>query len=219
MTDAAVDTSDLRVFIVDDDEAVRESTELLLRLQGYATESAGDGRQALERVVAFRPELVLLDIGMPRMDGYQVARRMLELDFPSPPLLVAVTAFTHAEASQRCAEAGFDYKLHKPVDFDVFDRLVLLLQENHRLRRQMQWQVDVSDENSRGIIRLAIHMASTLLDVASTTCSSETRERCLRKAHKALDDAGRWLNKRSPNDQELRTSLIRLTHRLIGMRG
>lgn len=106
----------LRVLVVDDNQYAAESLAMLLRLKGHAVVTASDGRTALEAASADPPEVVLLDIGMPRMDGYEVARRLRARPEMQQALLVATTGFGLDEDRQRARQAGFDYHLVKPVD-------------------------------------------------------------------------------------------------------
>src|SRR4249919_2014755 len=83
----------LRVLIVDDEPDTVDTTALLLSLDGHEVETANDGPKAIDRAAAFRPDLVLLDIGMPTLDGYAVARRIHGLALPPRPYIAAVTGY------------------------------------------------------------------------------------------------------------------------------
>ncbi len=115
----------LRVMIVDDNRDAADSLSMLLQFEGRHTLCAYSGEQALQDIVAFDPQLVLLDIGLPGLDGYEVARRLKTI---SPALrVVALSGYSQAEDQQRSAAAGCDAHLVKPVDLDslkgVFARL------------------------------------------------------------------------------------------------
>ncbi len=115
----------LRVMIVDDNRDAADSLSMLLQFEGRHTLCAYSGEQALQDFVAFDPQLVLLDIGLPGLDGYEVARRLKTI---SPALrVVALSGYGQAEDQQRSAAAGCDAHLVKPVDLDalksVFARL------------------------------------------------------------------------------------------------
>lgn len=104
------------VLIVDDNVDAAETLALLLGLEGHATRVAHSGEEALQRVAERRPEWVFLDIGMPGMDGYAVARRLRE-QWPAAGLvLVALTGWGNLEDRRRAEAAGFDLHLTKPVD-------------------------------------------------------------------------------------------------------
>jgi CheY-like chemotaxis protein len=87
-----------------------------LRVLGHEVEVAYDGESALEKARAFRPEVVLLDLGMPGMDGYEVARRLRASEAGSHLKLIAQTGWAQEEDRRRTREAGFDAHLAKPVD-------------------------------------------------------------------------------------------------------
>jgi two-component system CheB/CheR fusion protein len=105
-----------RVLVVDDNVDAADSLGLLLRLSGQETRMAYDGPTALLVAEAFRPQLVLLDIGMPGMDGYEVARRLRGLPVLEGVVLVAVTGWGQEEDRLRSRAAGFDDHLVKPAD-------------------------------------------------------------------------------------------------------
>jgi CheY-like chemotaxis protein len=121
---AQIATGSRRVLVVDDNEDSAESMAVLLRLQGHEVRLAYDGLSALEEAHAFRPELIFLDLDLPKMDGYEVARRLQ----PSMKgvTLVAMTGYGQEEDRQRTQEAGFDLHLVKPVDYDRLEELLSL---------------------------------------------------------------------------------------------
>ncbi len=93
-----------------------ESLALLLRLRGHDVETAHDGLAALKKAGSFHPEVVLLDIGLPGLDGYQVAGRLRRRRRTAKALLVALTGYGQEEDQRLSREAGFDHHLTKPVD-------------------------------------------------------------------------------------------------------
>jgi len=113
-------TPSRRVLVVDDNVTSAQSLARVFKLEGHDVRVAYDGSHALEAVVSFRPQVVLMDIGLPGMDGYEVARRLRgDPEFGEGiALLVAVTGYAEDEARRRSREAGFDYHLVKPVDPD-----------------------------------------------------------------------------------------------------
>jgi PAS domain S-box-containing protein len=114
-----------RVLVVDDNEDSADSLALLLELKGHEVRVALDGPAALATAHAFQPEVVLLDIGLPGMDGYEVARRLrAERAGEGGLLLVALTGYGQDEDRRRSREAGFDHHLVKPVDFDELTRVL-----------------------------------------------------------------------------------------------
>lgn len=112
-------TSAKRVLVVDDNEDAAESLALLLQTKGYDTRAAFDGFQGLAAVAEFDPDVVFLDIGMPVLDGLEVARR-LRAQYPDRGLrLVALTGWGLPDDHRRSAQAGFDAHMVKPVAFDT----------------------------------------------------------------------------------------------------
>jgi signal transduction histidine kinase len=110
----------LRVLIVDDNRDAADSLAMLLQFEGQQTRCAYSGESALQEVAAFDPQLVLLDIGLPGLDGYEVARR---LKAAAPKLrVIALSGYGQVEDRQRSAAAGFDAHLVKPVDLDALKR-------------------------------------------------------------------------------------------------
>ncbi len=105
----------LRILVVEDSQDTRETLRELLELDGNAVDVAEDGPTGLARVLAERPDVALVDVGLPRLDGYQVASRLREA-LGQSIVLVALTGYGAPEDRQRAQEAGFDAHLVKPVD-------------------------------------------------------------------------------------------------------
>ncbi len=105
-----------RILVVDDYPRVAETLMKMLVRAGHDVKIALDGPTALEEFSTFQPEVVVLDIGLPSMDGYEVARRIRNATTPRPVTLIAVTGYGQKEDRQRSREAGFDHHLTKPVD-------------------------------------------------------------------------------------------------------
>jgi len=103
-----------RVLVVDDNVDSAETIAEILKLWGHEVQTAHDGSEALEAARAQRPDAVLLDLGLPIMDGFETARR-LRAEGLSATLLVAVSGYGGAEDRRRATEAGFDSHLTKPV--------------------------------------------------------------------------------------------------------
>jgi two-component system CheB/CheR fusion protein len=111
-----------RVLIVDDNEDAANSLAMILKLGGHETASVYTAVDALQRAADFRPDVVLLDIGLPGMDGYEVAQKMRELPGLRDIRLVAVTGYGRSDDRLRARDAGFDDHLTKPVEFAVLER-------------------------------------------------------------------------------------------------
>jgi PAS domain S-box-containing protein len=114
----------IRVLVVDDDSDVRESTALLLGLNGYEVKTADSGEQAITLIGTFHPDVVLLDIGMPGENGYQVAQRIRRLPGGGDLLLIALSGYGRAEDLVRSREAGFDHHLVKPLNLNALCSLM-----------------------------------------------------------------------------------------------
>jgi CheY-like chemotaxis protein len=117
-----------RVLIVDDNEDAANSLAMLLKLGGHETASVYSASDALSHATAFRPDVVLLDIGLPGMDGYEVAQQMRELPGLRNVRLVAVTGYGRSEDRIRARDAGFDDHLVKPVEFALLERTIAAVQ-------------------------------------------------------------------------------------------
>jgi PAS domain S-box-containing protein len=113
-----------RILVVDDNPDAVRSTAMLLALRGHEVRTATSGTVALEVARQFRPEVALLDVGMPGMDGYEVARRLRREPTLRQVLLVALTGWSKDEDRQRSREAGFDHHLVKPVDLEQLHTLL-----------------------------------------------------------------------------------------------
>jgi len=103
-----------RLVIVDDNDEVRDMLVEILELDGYAVEQAADGQQGLARILSARPNAALIDIGLPKLDGYEVARRARDV-LGDSLILVAMSGYGQAEDRARAAQAGFDAHITKPA--------------------------------------------------------------------------------------------------------
>ncbi len=120
---AATGDGSQRVLVVDDNVDAAESLAMLLRLDGHEVEIAHDGFQALELAIAARPTVVLLDIGLPGMDGYEVCRR-LRAEGLTDTRVIAMTGYGQDKDRQRAMEAGFDEHTVKPVEFEKLTKIL-----------------------------------------------------------------------------------------------
>src|SRR5262245_27951905 len=105
-----------RILVVDDDADTVASLAMLLKIHGYEVQTARDGSEAIAVALRWRPEFVLLDIGLPDMDGYQVALRLRQEASCQGIVLIAVTGYGSPEDRTRSREAGIDDHLLKPVE-------------------------------------------------------------------------------------------------------
>jgi DNA-binding response OmpR family regulator len=118
-----------RILIADDNQDSAISLALLLNAKGHETRTAHDGVDALAIADEFRPEFVLLDIGMPRLNGYDTARQLRKKSWAQGMFLVALTGWGQQRDRQFSLDAGFDSHLVKPVDLAEIDRLLAMLGE------------------------------------------------------------------------------------------
>jgi CheY-like chemotaxis protein len=113
-----------KLLIIDDNIDAASSLAMLLRLKGHETRVAHDGPTAVAAAASYQPEVILLDIGMPGMDGYEVARRVRAGPNGESVLLIALTGWGQEEDRRRTAEAGFDHHIVKPPDADALAALL-----------------------------------------------------------------------------------------------
>jgi CheY-like chemotaxis protein len=113
-----------KIMVVDDLQDSADSLALLFDALGHTTMTSYDGQHAVQAARAFEPDIVFLDINMPILDGYGAARAMRDLRVDDPPVLVALTAVAGPDAKRRADEAGFDFYVTKPADFNLLITLV-----------------------------------------------------------------------------------------------
>lgn len=113
-----------RILVVDDNIDSAESLAMMLELSGHDVATAHDGVEAIELAREFRPHVALLDLGMPKLDGYEAARSIRRQSWGQKIMLVALTGWGQQEDKRRSREAGFDAHLVKPIDFDALEELV-----------------------------------------------------------------------------------------------
>jgi CheY-like chemotaxis protein len=120
-----------RILIVDDNPDGAESLAMLLEEFGHETYQAHDGLEALDAAERVRPEAVLLDIGLPKLNGYEVCRRLRQQPWGEGLTIVALTGWGQEDDRLRSHQAGFDTHLVKPVDLDLLLKLLASLPSNH----------------------------------------------------------------------------------------
>lgn len=109
----------LRILVVDDSPDAVDSLALLLELNGHEVRRGRDGLDALVAAVAFRPHVVILDIGMPKLNGYEVARQLRREPWGKTAVLIALTAWGEERDKQDALDAGFDRHFTKPADLEA----------------------------------------------------------------------------------------------------
>ena len=114
----------LRILIADDNTGSAESLSILLGLEGHSTRIATDGLEAVEIAEQLRPNVIVLDIGMPRLNGLDACRRIRRQSWSASTLLIALSGWSQDADLKRSEEAGFDAHLVKPVDHDALRKLL-----------------------------------------------------------------------------------------------
>jgi CheY-like chemotaxis protein len=148
----------LRILVVDDNRDAADSLAALLQLLGHPVTVAYDGPSGLRAAATDRPDCVFLDITMPGMNGYEVARRLrAELGRVK---LIALTAFSDPVHVERAAAAGFDHRLTKPADLAELEELVTMLQRIKEL-------AETTEQLARQNVSLADETRSLLKEVKS----------------------------------------------------
>jgi CheY-like chemotaxis protein len=118
-----------RIVVIEDNVDANESLKAVLHMVGHEVSSAFDGIAGVERIRELVPHVVLCDIGLPGMSGYQVAERLRETGHAPMPIMIALTGYGQPEDVTRALAAGFDHHLTKPVDIEALLRLVAALGE------------------------------------------------------------------------------------------
>jgi CheY-like chemotaxis protein len=113
-----------RILVVDDSQVQAKSLSMLLELMGHEVRLAHDGPSALQISTEFLPDVALIDVGLPGMSGYEVARRIREQPELRHMVLIAQTGWGREEDRQTSREAGFDHHLPKPIDHQLLEKIL-----------------------------------------------------------------------------------------------
>jgi len=119
-----------RILVVDDNHDSALSLAMMLSIMGHETRTAHDGESALVTAEEFHPDVVLLDIGLPKLNGYEVAQRIREHSWGASMFLIAVTGWGQEEDRQRSSEVGLDVHMVKPVEPAALERILADLRRN-----------------------------------------------------------------------------------------
>ena len=177
-----------RVLVVDDSPDTCESTAMLLQCWGHDARTAFNGSQALRKVVTFAPDLVLLDIEMPEMDGLQVARAIRETKVVKEPVIAAVSGHSSLLHKQQCAAAGCDHYLLKPVEPVAFDQLLQLVRrERAAMRKNVLTLKHEQVSAFFALSRSHLEFGELILDVAATIKEASIKQRCLYNAQRLVE--------------------------------
>jgi len=113
-----------RIVVADDNADSAASLAMMLRILGHEVQTAHDGQQAVELAETFRPDVMLLDIGMPRMDGYEAAQHLRKNPELGRVILIALTGWGQDDDKRRAEEAGFNHHVTKPIDLAALQSLL-----------------------------------------------------------------------------------------------
>jgi DNA-binding response OmpR family regulator len=145
-------TSSVRVLIADDDPPSAELLELYLADSGYTTQTAADGEEALRKVEAWRPDVILLDVMMPKISGFEVCKRLRSAPATSGTAVLMITALDQKADVERAVDAGTDDFITKPINkTDLLLRIRALLSsrgEQRELDRTLRYMEGVDDPES-----------------------------------------------------------------------
>jgi DNA-binding response OmpR family regulator len=132
MTAAALKTTPkrFRILVVDDNHDSALSLAMMLSIMGHETRTAHDGESAVATAESFLPEVVLLDIGLPKLNGYEVAQRIREQEWGTSMFLIAVTGWGQEEDRQRSSEVGLNVHMVKPVEPSALEKLLDALSQD-----------------------------------------------------------------------------------------
>jgi CheY-like chemotaxis protein len=124
MTERATELTGRKILVADDDQDSAESLAMLIQMMGHDVRAAQSGLAALDLAEEFRPDLIVLDIGMPGLDGYEVCRRIRQHEWGQAIVIAALTGWTRDEDRDRSEQAGFNHYLVKPVDPKALEELI-----------------------------------------------------------------------------------------------
>jgi DNA-binding response OmpR family regulator len=198
VTDQATVQADpgaMRVLVVDDDEDTCRSTAMALRLKGHDTRTAFTGQDAMTTAPSFLPELVLLDLSMPDMDGLQLARTLRQSASVPQPVIAAISGYESLFHKTLCAKAGFDHFLTKPVNFTALEHLLWLAGERVPSQEQFASLKRKQADTFYAFCRSQLEFAGLVLDSAPQYKEEASAERSLAQVRRLHDKITKWLEK------------------------
>jgi CheY-like chemotaxis protein len=212
----------MRVLVVDDMADNRDGTAELIRLRGHDAQTAPSGPYAIRQITSFRPHLILLDLAMPDMDGIDVAKSVRSLPDIEPPVIAALTGYGDEFNRHRCAEAGFDYFLLKPVAANDYDYLLWITSESTRIRDAFSI---LQAEHRAAFFDFAVSQLEfgwLILNCAALQTEPLIKQRSLEKVQRMQDRTTKWLKMAggfTPRQKDsLQTLLSGLQDRLATMK-
>jgi CheY-like chemotaxis protein len=211
----------MRVLVVDDNADNRDTTAALIRIRGHETLTASSGPDALLKITSFAPDLMLLDVAMPGMDGIEVANTVRRMPDIAAPVIAALTGYGDAFHRQRCAEAGFDYFLVKPAAANDFDYLLWVSGQTARLRDAFRL---LQSEHKAAFYTFALSQLDFAWLVLNCAAAQEEayKRRSLEKIQRMQGRTAKWLKMSggfTPGQKAaLETLLAALQDRLASMK-
>lgn len=180
-----------RVLVVDDYPDTCEITAKVLELKGHVASTATSGEEAIRKAGTFAPDLVLLDISMPDMDGVQVAEALRATPGTKKPVIAAMSGYSTLLYKRRCAAAGFDYYLLKPVDPLSIDQLLRFETNaiNEKFLSLKEKQIEINHQFARS----QMEYAGIMLDMISAISDDATKKRCLENAQRIKERVETYL--------------------------
>jgi DNA-binding response OmpR family regulator len=159
------ESRDYRVLIVDDNRDAANTLAMLARLWGYEVQTAFDGRAGLEKARSFRPDCMVLDIGLPGIDGYTLAHRIRQHPVLSSTKLIALSAYSSEDHHRRIHEAGFDYHFVKPADPTILEGVLKMLEHAVKLMERTEALAQQNVELARETKELLSEVKEDIQDV------------------------------------------------------
>ena len=180
-----------RVLIVDDYPDTCEITARVLELKGHVASTATSGQEAIKKAGAFIPHLLLLDISMPDMDGIEVAEALRAMPGIRKPIIAGMSGYSTLLYKRRCAAAGFDYYLLKPVDPLSIDQLLRFETNsiNEKFLSLKEKQIEINHQFGRS----QMEYAGIMLDMLSTISDDAIKKRCIENAQRIKERVEKYL--------------------------
>jgi DNA-binding response OmpR family regulator len=199
------DPGAVRVLVVDDDEDTCRSTAMAIQLKGHEARTAFTGEEAITAAPGFAPDLVLLDLSMPDMDGLQLARALRQTTSLQEPVIAAVSGYASLAHKRLCANAGFDHYLTKPVDFAALEHLIRLANERVALQEDFANLKRQQAESFYTFCRSQLEFGGLVLDSVSVAPT----EHALAKVQRLHEKIAAWVRK-TPGFTEDQAATLRI---------
>lgn len=191
-----------RILVADDFPQAADSLARCLRQLGFTVQTANDGAEALEAAERFLPQLIFLDIEMPKLDGFEVAARVRRESWGKSTVLVAFTGLKTHRDRQHTLNAGFDYHLAKPVDFSEVALLVTDWWQQISLRKMREVTCELIGPDF-GELKRAFEEARSAFNQLQKARHVEDRQRTVRAFRRNRQKLIRW------NRESIRTQMMR----------